>query len=345
LIHSNVEFLLHATQMAQARVTILTPVYNGEQYLAECIESVLAQDYTDWEYHIANNCSTDRSLEIAQTYARKDPRIHVHTNASFVSAIENHNIAFRLVPTESRYCKVVSADDWIYPKCLGKMVALADTYPNLGIVGCYQQSGKTIKWRGLPPTVSVVSGREAARIGLLQAVHILGTPTSVLYRADLVKKRDSFFPHNRSYADTSACYECFQDADFGFLHEVLAVERVHEEQWSTAMDRLDAGSVGSLDILLRYGPIFLTEAEFAARRKEVFDAYYRGLGGCILKLKSREFWNFHRSRLREMGIDLPWNRVAREAIKEVATEAKNPAAAIRKVIAVLKGKPTDGVCL
>jgi hypothetical protein len=49
--------------------------------------------------------------------------------------------------------------------------------------------------------------------------------------------------------------------------------------------------------------------------------------------------------LREMGIDLPWNRVAREAIKEVATEAKNPAAAIRKVIAVLKGKPTDGVCL
>src|ERR1700730_13443117 len=87
-------------------VSVLTPVYNGEAFLGECIESVLAQSYQNWEYQIVNNCSTDRTLEIAQSYAQKDQRIRVSTNRSFVSAIENHNTAFRLVSAQSRYCKV-----------------------------------------------------------------------------------------------------------------------------------------------------------------------------------------------------------------------------------------------
>jgi glycosyltransferase involved in cell wall biosynthesis len=328
--------------MSCPAVTVLTPVYNGEEYLVECIESVLAQDYGDWEYHIVNNCSTDRSLQIAESYAKNDRRIHVHTNSRFVSAIENHNGAFALVPRDSRFCKVVSADDWIMPDCIGKMVNLAETHPNVGIVGCYQRSGSTIKWRGIDPAVSVVSGREAGRLGLLKSVHVFGTPTSVLYRADLLRMRESFFPHPRSYADCSACYEALQHCDFGFLHEILSVERVHSEQWSAAMDKLDAGTVGYLDILLQYGPVYLSAPEFAARKKEVFDSYYRGLGGCLLKLKGREFWNFHRSRLREVGCELAWARIAKAAILEAVTEAKNPVTAMRKVLAVVTGRPTSG---
>ena len=68
------------TSMDQPLVSVLTPVYNGEKFLAECIESVLAQDYQHWEYHIVNNCSTDGTLRIAQSYADKDPRIRVTTN-------------------------------------------------------------------------------------------------------------------------------------------------------------------------------------------------------------------------------------------------------------------------
>ena len=46
-------------------VSVVTPVYNGEASLAKCIDSVLAQTYRNFEYLIVNNCSTDRSLEIA----------------------------------------------------------------------------------------------------------------------------------------------------------------------------------------------------------------------------------------------------------------------------------------
>jgi glycosyltransferase involved in cell wall biosynthesis len=326
--------------MKQPLVTVVTPVYNGDKYLSDCIESVLAQDYESWEYHIVNNCSTDKTLEIAEAYARKEPRIRVHTNGRFVGAIENHNNAFARVSHDSRYCKVVSADDWIMPDCLSKMVTLAEAYPTVGVVGCYQLSGSKVKWQGLPRTVNVMSGRDAGRLGLLKGIHVLGTPTSTLYRADLLRMRKAFFPHSRAYADTSACYEALQHSDLGFIHEVLSVERVHSGQWSAAMDRLDAGSVGYLDVLLQYGPLYLSATEFSMRRKEVFDGYYRSLGGCILKLRGRDFWKFHETRMREMGCRLVWTRIAKGAIDEILHEAKNPAMAIRKVRAVLKGEPT-----
>ena len=321
-----------------ACVSVLTPVYNGAEYLAECIESVLAQDYQDYEYTILDNCSTDGTLGIAHSYAKNDRRIQVRTNRTFVSAIENHNLVFGLVPRHHKYCKVVSADDWIMPECLGKMVALAQAHPSVGIVGCYQRSGDKVRWQGVPRTVSVMPGRDAGRLGLLHGIHVLGTPTSVLYRADLLRMRNAFFPHNRSHADTSACYEAFQHSDFGFLHEELSVERVHSRQWTATMDALDAGSVAYLDVLLRYGPLYLTAPEYAARKQEVFDAYYRSLGGCILKLKGREYWKFHRSRLHELGCQVEWTRVAKATISEIFTEAKDPVAAIRKVRAVMRGQ-------
>ncbi len=52
----------------QTLVSVVTPVYNGEDFLVECIESVLRQSYSNWEYIIVNNCSTDRTLEIALNY-------------------------------------------------------------------------------------------------------------------------------------------------------------------------------------------------------------------------------------------------------------------------------------
>ena len=61
-------------------VSIVTPVYNTEKYLAECIDSVLAQTYQNWEYIIVDNCSTDKSPLIAESYACKDSRIKIHYN-------------------------------------------------------------------------------------------------------------------------------------------------------------------------------------------------------------------------------------------------------------------------
>src|SRR5438445_8622580 len=89
-------------------VSVVTPVYNGEDYLRDCIESVLAQTYTDWDYTIVNNCSTDRTLDIAREYADRDPRIRIHSNETFVRQIKNYNIAFRQIRSEEHTSELQS---------------------------------------------------------------------------------------------------------------------------------------------------------------------------------------------------------------------------------------------
>ena len=126
---------------ASPLVSVLTPVYNGEPFLRECIESVLSQSYDNWEYIILNNASTDCSLEVANKYARREKRLRVYSNDSLLPIIENHNNAFRTINPRSKYCKVVSADDVILPDCLMRMVALAEAYPQVGVVGSYQLCG------------------------------------------------------------------------------------------------------------------------------------------------------------------------------------------------------------
>src|SRR5690348_7040228 len=106
----------------QPLVSVLTPVYNGEAYLEECIASVLAQTYTNWEYVIVDNASTDGTSEIIRRHAEKDARIRVHRNPSLVPIIRNHNIAVRQASPDARYVKFIYADDVLLPECLERMV-------------------------------------------------------------------------------------------------------------------------------------------------------------------------------------------------------------------------------
>src|SRR3954463_6723509 len=166
----------------EPRVTVLTPVYNGEPFLAECIESVIGQRYKNWDYIIVNNCSTDNTLAIATRYAEGDRRIRIVNNETFVDGITNHNIAFSLLPAESKYCKVISADDWIYPECLDRLVNVAETHPSVGIVSCYARTNKGSRASDVPAGDEVFPGRSVCRMHVLGG-RILSAPTTVLYRA------------------------------------------------------------------------------------------------------------------------------------------------------------------
>ena len=322
----------------QPLVSILTPVYNGEQYLRDCIDSVLAQDYQNWEYHIVNNCSTDGTLQLARSYAAKEPRIRVSTNPKFLSMPGNFNHAFSLISPASRYVKVVCADDWIMPDCIGKLVQFAVRHPSVGILCCHQRSGSQVRWADLPDSVNVLSGREACRMALLKGARIFGAPTAFMYRADLMRLGKPFFPNDKAHSDSSACYEFLERCDYGVVHEVLAVERVHSEQISSKIETLAAGDLAYLEVVLLYGPRYLTPDEFRARSAQVLDAYYRGLGGAALKLRRRPFWDFQRMELRELGHDLDRLRVAKAAITEALVEARHPAIAMRKVSAALRDR-------
>ena len=100
-------------------VSVVTPFYNTQDYLAECIESVLRQTYTNFEYILVNNRSTDGSSDIAQQYAARFPdKIRLFHTESFLTQVQNYNFGLSLISPDSKYCKMVQADDWIFPECL-----------------------------------------------------------------------------------------------------------------------------------------------------------------------------------------------------------------------------------
>src|SRR5215470_2505285 len=101
--------------VATSQVSIVVPVYQGASTLTECLTSILNQTYRHWDCTVVENCSTDGSLEIARQFAAQDPRIRVVENRTRLPALANHNAAMRQIAAGSKYCKVVFADDWIFP--------------------------------------------------------------------------------------------------------------------------------------------------------------------------------------------------------------------------------------
>ncbi len=315
-------------------VSIVTPVYNGEPYLAECIESVLAQTYSCWNYTIVNNCSTDRTLDVAQRYARQDQRIRVLTNDRFLDIIENANNAVRQISPDSKYCKNLSADDWLFPECLARTVQLAEANPSVGIVGCYQLSGGGDKWYlrtdGLPYYRTVIPGREIGRAHLLGNLFVLGNPTSTLYRADLVRSSDSFYPNSTAEADTSACIKCLTVSDFGFVHQVLAYERLHQGQMTTTSRNLNTFFSSRIGDLREYGPCYLTPEELDRRLNEQLYEYYKFLAASALHFREKNFWSYHKSRLNELGYPLDNIRLAKAVSAKVFDLLLNPKHTVEK---------------
>lgn len=317
-------------------VTVLTPVYNGEKYLIECIDSVLNQNYKNFEYIIVNNCSTDATLDIASGYAEKDIRIKIVNNSNFVGVIENHNIAFKLIAPESKYCKIVSADDMIYPEAISRLVEVAELNQSIGIVGSYVLHGSEDKWLGvmwggLPYRSSVVSGSQICRSTLLGGQRVFGSPTALLYRSDLVRTADSFYPNLAPQADLSACYKYLQNTDFGFVHQVLSYERVHNESVTSQSVRKGTYEIAFIRDLLEYGPTYLTELEFNNRLDQVLLSYYDLLADSIFNFKDLKSLSYQKKTLKELGYPFISSKLAKAVLWKIIDLLFNPKKAIGKM--------------
>jgi glycosyltransferase involved in cell wall biosynthesis len=315
-------------EAAQPKVTVVTPVYNGEAYLAECIESVLAQSYRNWRYVIVDNCSTDRTPEIAARYAVRDRRIEVRTNASFLPMIENHNAALECVSADSKYCKPLMADDWLMPRCIEEMVTVAERYPAVGLVGCYAFDGVHVLYDGLPYRRTPIAGREACRAWLLGGPYVFGTPTSMLFPTTVLRGRTPFFNPKHLHADFEACFEVLRDRDYGFVYQVLAFNRVHGESESSRALEVEGIFLGMLAVLVKFGPIYLEETEFDRQLQAMLRNYYRKLGKNALRLRDRRFWRYQDERMRMLGLRLSWPRLGGAIAGEILSALKRPADAL-----------------
>jgi hypothetical protein len=139
------------------RVSIGVPVYNGENYLAETLDSILAQTFTDFELIISDNASTDRTEAICRAYAAQDHRIHYVRNARNLGAARNYNRVFELARGE--YFKWNGHDDPLAPRFLECCVEVLDREPD--VVLCFSRN-RAIDEHGKEHHVGALTARTFA---------------------------------------------------------------------------------------------------------------------------------------------------------------------------------------
>jgi len=176
-------------------VTVLMPVYNGEAYLSEAIESILLQSYTNFEFLILNDGSSDRSEEIIQSYT--DSRIRLINNATNMQLIATLNRGLDLA--QGKYIVRMDADDISLPQRIERQVEWLEKNPEYGLVGSWFEDFNgtdTIR------TIKYSSDDTHIRIRHLYQTHI-AHPTAVLRKSVIDEHNlrfDPDFVHGEDYA-------------------------------------------------------------------------------------------------------------------------------------------------
>ena len=314
-------------------VSVVTPIFNGGKYIAQCIASIQNQTYENWNYVIVDNCSTDDSYEICSSFARSDSRIKVKKNSSFVSAIENHNIAVESISPLSKYCKLVSADDWIFPHCLESMVQLAESNPSVGMVASYCINAHGVHVCNIPLDRNVFDGRSICRLFFMGAIDSFWLPTSVLYRSDCVRGTKPFFPGTAPSDDLEACLRLLSHTDFGFVHQILSFERIHEETISADVKRINSYLLDRIRIMKEFGNLYLNPHEYSEQLDLLLTTYYDNvLAAGFFNMRNQQFWNTHAVRLKELGYPLVSQRLLWSIFRRLTDLIFNPKQTLEKFL-------------
>jgi glycosyltransferase involved in cell wall biosynthesis len=299
---------------SQPLVSFVTPFYNTREYLAECIESVLRQTYGNWEYILVDNQSTDGSGEIATHYAERVPdKIRLFRTDSFLSQVRNYNFALTCISGLSNYCKMVQADDWLFPDCVRRMVEVAEADPSIGIVSAYELEGNKVRLDGLPYPGGKFPGRYVGRLYFLRGTYLFGTPTSLLMRSELVRSRPAFYDEKYvPFEDGHVCFDLLRSWDFGFVHQVLTYSRRDNESILANLRPFNFEPLINFSMLVAHGQDYLSQNEYDRCLNRAKQEYFLYLASCACSLhrKSREFWEFHRKGLASVNYNLGWQLLA-----------------------------------
>lgn len=237
-----------------ARLTVLMPAYNVGKYIAEAIDSILQQTFTDFELLVIDDCSTDNTAEIVETYT--DKRIRYVKNEQNLGLAENLNKGISLANTE--YIARMDGDDISVSTCLEKQIQYLDNHPDIGICGVGFQFFGTKTSKVMYPEYF----ENIKVLMLFGCAVILPMFRKKVFVENNLKYRTSAFPAE----DYMIWAECLRVTKIHNLQEVLFFYRMHETQISTS--RREAQIKKSQEVQL-YMLDYLS-AEFSDQEKYYF---------------------------------------------------------------------------
>lgn len=114
---------------------MLMPAFNAERFLARAVDSVLAQTHEDLELVVVDDGSTDRTFELLEDYARRDPRVRPLRNGSNLGIVRTRNRAFAEADPKSAYFAIMDSDDVCMPERLALQLDFLEAQPDHALVG------------------------------------------------------------------------------------------------------------------------------------------------------------------------------------------------------------------
>jgi glycosyltransferase involved in cell wall biosynthesis len=245
-----------------SEILVFVPTYNSEKYLRECLDSVLIQTFQDWECVISDDASTDKSVEIAREYEKKDSRFRVLTHKKNVGAANNWNRAKE--NNKSFATKILCADDYLMIDALKKQLDILKRYETAIVFSernIVFSNGKELYPR-LPKYANRIPINEAFKYYINLGRNIFGEPVAALFRTDLFVKSEGFYPKFEYSLDTSGYMAIARGHDVTFDKSVVGVFRVSKNQWSYKLKGKQYSHVFDfIDHLVEVEGIQVTKAE------------------------------------------------------------------------------------
>ena len=219
------------------RVSVITPVRDGESFLGEAIGSVLSQTFGDFEYIVVDDASTDRTPDIIGRFARMDPRLVPCRNASSLRHSGSLNRALALARGE--FVAILDADDIAMPERLERQVAYLDAHPEVGAVGAQvvlvDAGGNRLQEMDFPTTPAL------ARWRILYGTPLLHSAATM--RRALVEQVGGYSVHHRYATDFELFSRLVEVTRLANLPEFLVAYRRNPGQISAVSWRPQLGEV------------------------------------------------------------------------------------------------------
>ncbi len=208
--------------MRAPRVTVLMAVYNGERYLREAMESVLAQTFADFEFLVVDDGSTDASAQIIASYA--DPRVRPVRNRANLGLVASLNRGLELARGE--YVARMDADDISRPERLSHQVRFMEVHPGVGVCGSWVQFFPDRYIWKLPRSSEEIRCRQFSIVGVAHP--------SVMLRRRLFVEHGLFYSPGFPYLEDFELWDrALKHMEFANIQEVLLDYRISPGQIST----------------------------------------------------------------------------------------------------------------
>lgn len=221
-------------QMPSPLVSVCLPVYNGSRYLAQSIESVLAQTHTNFELLLADDCSTDESAKICLQYAQRDQRVKFWRNASNLGLFANYNRCME--NAQGAYIKPFAQDDILHPEMLAKTVEIFQSNSDISLISVgrrwIDENGANISRHvsspradNFVPANRPLPGSVVIRKALTPVTNFIGEPLAVIFRADA--KGTGFDEDLAHVGDLEYWLRLLHNGSFYYKSDILCSYRSH----------------------------------------------------------------------------------------------------------------------